>query len=250
MIKLFGNLEEIQLVEWTECISITAPHFQTTTYQENRRESRVNGRPSAPEEFRAVKVKDVDALLHILRCELSSCQNIELSGDAGDNIRRWRGQMGHQSQYFRAVELLSEQCLRDRRDAEIAEGTLFSTVPWLIPKVTIVHMLTPSDEESLAQERSTFIGNVRRLRSRWIATGSFSRPCTCLPMEEFRSALDGKKDICGVLKTPSTQLPSSFEERGYGPPEASHLLQQALHKNKTWWISEGPIQALADEIEE
>jgi hypothetical protein len=249
MIKLFGNLEGLQLVEWTECTSSRAPRSQTSTHEGIDRDSSVNGRSSAPEEFRAVKVKDVDALLHILPCKPSPCQKIQLSGDAGDKIRRRREQMGHRSQYFRAVESLSEQCLRDRRNVEIANGTLFSTVPWLIPKVTIVHMLAPSDEEGLRQERSTFIDNIRRLRSRWIATGSFSRPCAFLPKEDFRSALDRDKDTCGLFKARSLQLPADSEERGCGPREVSHLLQQALHKNKTWWISEGPIQALADEID-
>jgi len=236
VLRLFGGLQELLLVEWTGQDIEGWPEFSPGTWVESKNRRRdPNAVDTARELWSCIAVEEIDALLSLFPPESSWRGTVFSTGEKGELLKAYKQKNGRSARFFRDMQLGLERRLTNHRDSVVAANRDRSITPWEIPKITAVHVLPRSKLKFLSQERLRAVEELGKLKTKW-ASVARSKAASASVSSEWHD----EEEAFAEAHWPEPPAPCC------GQCAEGYYELRLTNEQKKWWIQEGPIPALRD----
>jgi len=230
ILRLFGGLSELLLVEGTE--SHVEEYFETTSASGvgSQRRNQEAFDPSQ-RHWTCIPVEEIDALFSLFPLELSWRLAVHAAGEKAEFLRAHIREKGRTARFFRDMQLGLEQRLTGYRDAVVAASSGGSVNPWTIPTIRAVHILPRWMLRPLSQERLRTAKEISKLQAKWIS----------IVKSKMVSAPQWQDDEKAFAE-------ENWPERTVYLPQDEEQYYEIRRTNnlRKWWIQEAPLSILGD----
>lgn len=221
VLRLFNNLEELLLVDW--CVgdlTTTIAKDESETEHQRRHAYDTCGL------WGCTDVSEVDGLLRLFSPKPPCAPNPSATGVKNCLLSDHKKTHGNEASYFGDTldsirDLLTEDMAR-----LISTDTTGIVIPWKIPQLRTIHILSPLEYRALSHERLNVAQHICNLQKEWSSIIK-SRMEKSLPSLEWN------------------RVKRAFEETHW--PEDNHRTNSDGSRcawsdvmQKKWWIQEGP----------
>ncbi|RSL78265.1 hypothetical protein CEP51_008369 [Fusarium floridanum] len=226
-LQLFTRVEQLLLVEWCAGDLTTAAAKDELGVEHRRRHAYdTNGLWSCTD------VAEVDGLLRIFSPE-PSCTRYSVAGGSNNCLLSdHKIAHGNEASYFEDTHDAIRGSLAKEMARFISTEMTDIVIPWKIPQLRTIHILSPLEYRALSQERLKVAQHICDLQEEW---GSIVRLRTEKSLSSWEWNLV-KRD---------------FEETNW--PEDNHRLNADGGRcswsdvmQKMWWVQEGPAPGVGD----
>lgn len=232
----FSGLEELLLVDWRAGdLSMAIPEHEHESTPGLGTEHQQQHTHEGRELWSCRDVAEVDGLFRLFSANPPCAANITSTGLNNCLLCEHLGLCGNDGNYFRDTQDAIRGFLDDEMAFLIAveaEEEISTIIPREIPQLRTVHVLSPTEQEILSQERFDVTHRVLYLQEEWAT----------IPELKMGKVMSSSK--CDELKR-------AFEEAhwpadGHWDDDEGEMRELSSRMQKKWWIQHGPIPDAGD----
>ncbi|RYP55615.1 hypothetical protein DL769_010105 [Monosporascus sp. CRB-8-3] len=235
ILRLFGGLKELLLVEWTrqdiEWWSWFSPVDSSRSKNRHRVQDAID---TAGELWGCIAVEEIDALLNLFLSESFRQLRLYSAGQRAELLKAYKQTNGRTARFFRDMELRLEERFRNHRDSVVATKNDGSVTPWEIPKITTVHVLPRPTFYFLSEGRLRAIEELCKLKTEWASTMKLKASTSSTSPASSASEWQDDEEAFAEAHYYTTQCEGDLYKKPF------------VDEQKNWWIQEGPLPALGD----
>ncbi|KAF4979106.1 hypothetical protein FZEAL_4596 [Fusarium zealandicum] len=169
VLRLFNNLKGLFLVEWsskdwTEWLE-ECGQYPGTAMPKPRPVMQKGF--TRPEPWTSVAMGEVDVLLQNCPLELVWPCGAWPTSVSGSCLTKHKHENGASACYFDYMSTFLKDGLTEYRDNIVSNSTVDALTPWLIPQISVVHMLTRSHHELISEGRLKGLEYISGLQNEW-----------------------------------------------------------------------------------